>query len=406
VDSSKFLRHYANWLWSSSTQVLLVPSWSEQTLGTALVLFILADVFLTVLYARLGSGLLSYHLARGTWLLFRTLSKPFHSHRPKILSFCGPTILVLVVLVWALLLALGMALIIHPRLGTGVVSTNGPTSRDFVSALYAGGGSMSIIGDTSFAPRTAGFRLLFMLNSLMGVSVISLTLTYLMQVYNALYRRNAFAYSVHLASGETADAAELIAGLGPEGQFQSGYTAVNELAMQMTGLKETHHFYPVLFYFRFPDTAYAVSRISLVLLDTVTLIKSALDDQRYGWLKESAPVTQLWRGCLSLVKDLAETFLGDDLPHGNAPADRETREEWRRRYYAAVRRLTQAGIPTIADQGAGAENYVRLRAEWQSHIANLAPALGFELRDIDPAGSDPEVPDRRPDFRRRLHSVS
>ena len=91
--------------------MLLVPSWLEQTLGTALVLFILADVFLTVLYARLGSGLLSYHLARGTWLVFRTLSKPFHSRRPKILSFCGPSILVLVVLVWAFLLALGMALI-------------------------------------------------------------------------------------------------------------------------------------------------------------------------------------------------------------------------------------------------------------------------------------------------------
>jgi hypothetical protein len=111
-----------------------VPSWLEQTFGTALVLFILIDVFLTVLYARLGSGLLSYHLARGTWLLFRSLSKPFGSRRAKILSFCGPIILVLVVLVWALLLAVGMALLIHPRLGTGVVSTNGPTSTDFVTA--------------------------------------------------------------------------------------------------------------------------------------------------------------------------------------------------------------------------------------------------------------------------------
>jgi hypothetical protein len=383
-----------------------VPSWLEQTLGTALVLFILIDVFLTVLYARLGSGLLSYHLARGTWLVFRSVSKPFASRRPKILSFCGPIILVLVVLVWAILLALGMALIIHPRLGTGVVATDGPTSTDFVSALYAGGGSMSIVGASSFAPRTAGFRLLFMLDSLVGMSVISLTLTYLMQVYNALYRRNTFAYSVHLASAETADAAELIAGLGPEGQFSSGYTSVNELAMQMTGLKETHHFYPVLFYFRFPDPAYAVSRISLVLLDSVTLIKSALDDQRYAWLKESAPVVQLWRGCLTLVKNLAETFLEDELPHGDDQPDRETQEQWHRRFYAAVRRLNQAGIPTIADQGAGAENYVRLRAEWQSHIANLAPALGFELRDIDPAGTEPEIPDRRPDFRRRLHSVT
>jgi hypothetical protein len=56
---------------------------------------------------------------------------------------------------------------------------------------------------------------------------------------------------------------------------------------------EAHQFYPVLFYFRFHQARYSVSRISLVALDAATLIKSALDDERCGWLKESASVTQL-----------------------------------------------------------------------------------------------------------------
>jgi hypothetical protein len=45
-----------------------VPAWIEQGLGVALVLFILLDVFMTVLYARLDSGVPSYHLARVVWL--------------------------------------------------------------------------------------------------------------------------------------------------------------------------------------------------------------------------------------------------------------------------------------------------------------------------------------------------
>jgi hypothetical protein len=56
----------------------------------------------------------------------------------------------------------------------------------------------------------------------------------------------------------------------------------------MSQIKEAHHFYPVLFYFRFGEPYYSVSRSTLVTLDTVTLIKSALDDGRTAWLKESA----------------------------------------------------------------------------------------------------------------------
>jgi hypothetical protein len=382
-----------------------VPSWLEQTLGIALILFILVDVFLTVLYARLGSGLLSYQIARWTWRVFRSVSKVLGRRRAIGLSFCGPMILVLILMGWALLLTLGMALIIHPYLGSGVVATNGVTPTDFVSALYAGESSMSIVGGNNFAPATAGFRVLFMLDSLFGMSVISLTLTYLMQVYNALYRRNAFGYSLHLASAETGDAAELVAGLGPEGEFRSDYTGLAELAMQMTGLKESHHFYPVLFYFRFPDTAYAVSRITLLLLDSVTLLKSALEDEHYAWLKESAPVTQLWRGCLILTTNLAETFLPDGLPSGENRPDERTREFWRRRYHAAVRRLRQAGIRVTRDSNAGAENYIALRSHWQPHIEHLTPALGFTMEEVDPAGSDPGSAARRADFRHRLHSV-
>jgi hypothetical protein len=384
---------------------LLVPAWIEQSLGVALVLFILLDVFLTVLYARLDSGVLSYHLARVVWLFFRRVSTPFGRHRAKVLSFCGPLILVLMVFAWALLLTVGMALIIHPRLGTAVISTSVPTRTDFISALYAGGGTMSVAGANGFVPMTAPFKLLFMLNSLVGISVISLTLTYFMQVYSALNRRNSLGYSVHLASGETGDAAELIAGLGAEGHLSGGYTNISELATQIAGLKESHHFYPVLFYFRFPDPVYSVSRITLVLLDLVSLLKSGLDDEQYGWVKESAPVTQLWRGCLALDLSLAEAFLSGPAPEADQPADEQTRERWRRRYFAAVRRLAEAGIATNGDTEGGAENYVHLRERWQPHIDHLGAAGGFTPAEVDPVEPDPEVADRRPDFRRRLHTV-
>jgi hypothetical protein len=70
------------------------------------------------------------------------------------------------------------------------------------------------------------------------------------QVYSALLRRNALGPKIHLFTGETADAAALVAGLGPRGQFSAGYSNLAELATAVTSVKEAHHFYPLLFYCR------------------------------------------------------------------------------------------------------------------------------------------------------------
>ncbi len=48
---------------------------------------------------------------------------------------------------------------------------------------------------------------------------------------------------------------------------------------------------------------------TLVASDTVGLIKSALDDQKYRWLKEAGAVAQLWEASMMLVTTLENTFL-------------------------------------------------------------------------------------------------
>src|SRR3712207_5622034 len=125
-----------------------------------------------------------------------------------------------------------------------------------------------------------------------------------MQVYNALQRRNKLRLNLELSSAEKGDPAELIAGLGPEGKFDAGHSDLSEIAREVAGAKESHHFYPVLVYFRCNEPYYSMSRSTLVALDTVTLIKSALDDDEYAWLKESAAVAQLCGGSMMLVKTL------------------------------------------------------------------------------------------------------
>src|SRR5436190_10939487 len=293
----------------------------EQIAGAAVTVVVLLDIFLTVLYARAGTSLLSSVVARTIWHACRRGSQPFGATRGKVLSFCGPVILVALIFVWAAGLALGAGLIMHPHLGGGIRASQGATPTDFVSALYAGASSLSFVGAGDFKPQSGVFRALYMLNSLIGMSVMSLVLTYVMQIYNALRSRNALGLAIQTLSDNTGDAAELIAGLGPQGQFDSGFTTLSSLAFNTSAIKESHHFYPLLFYFRFAEPYYSVSQTATVLFDTVSLLKSALRDEDNGWLKESATIAQCWRAAMLLVGMLEEVFLGGQAAPLRSPAD-------------------------------------------------------------------------------------
>jgi hypothetical protein len=88
-------------------------------------------------------------------------------------------------------------------------------------------------------------------------------------------------------------------------------------------------------------------------------------------------------------------FLSGAAAHPGPPTE-EAKERWRQRYRVAVRRLQQAGIPTVEDEEAGARYYVALRTEWDGVVGQLASALAYTREEIDPAGTHPERMVRAP----------
>jgi len=340
---------------------------------------VLADVFLTVLYARAGTGIISDRLARLVWLALRRLaSDRINRH---LLSFCGPAIVVALLLTWSILLAIGAALIVHPQLGTNITSSNQGTPTDFVTAIYVAGSSLSIVGGSNFAPQSAGAKLLFLLNSLIGTSVISLTITYLMQIYGALRSRNSLCLKIHGLTGETGDAVELLAHLFAHDQLSAGYNNLSNLAAEATDAKEAHHFYPILFYFRFPEPYYSVSRSWLIALDAVSLIRSALPNEA-DWLKQSGAVTQLWTAALLLLATLNNVFLQQKA---SAEADDTDHRIWRIRFENARQRLQEAGINVTADLQRSSESYIEQRRRWDHLTRLLGSSMAYQPAEIDAA---------------------
>lgn len=348
----------------------------EQISGVALSLLFLADIFLTVLYARAGSGIFAPRWNRAVWTLLHSVARLAGRRRGTSLAFAGPLIVVSLIGFWSIGLTIGAALVIRPELGTAIRASGGETGTDFVTSLFVAGNSLSIVGGGDHTPHTVGTRLLFLLNSLIGASVLSLVLSYLVQIYSALRERNALALTIDLMTDGTGDAAVMLARLMPDGDPANVTSALGNLVGSLAATKEAHHFYPLLFYFRFEETRYAVSRFSFVLLDATTLIETALDRDRYNRLATSAPVASIRRGTRMLLETLDAHF--PTVDDRTDPAA-ETRR-LRRSYLAATQILESASITIRAD---GTEAYIAEREEWAPLVRRVAPTLGYTMSDID-----------------------
>ena len=356
-----------------------------QLLGACLIILALLDVFLTVLYARIGTGLFSPRIARGIWRVFKTVCRFFPRQRDTILSFCAPITLVAIATVWVQAIIIGTALVIWPALGTGVQARQGATQTDFVTAYYYSGDLLTTVGNGDLGARNRFFKLLSVSQSLIGMSLITLTCTYLLEIYSALNRRNAFAVSLHNETASTGDAVEKVMALGPHGDFDGARADLQNIASRLVDLYETHHFFWIVTYFRFREPYYALSRILLVAMEIVTIIRSALSEQRYSALIHCGPVNEIWNSGSHLLAHFAEVY----LPNPPSPAPPELddgREElWRRRYREVIMKLRGAGIETAEDPDAGEMQYVSMRREWDRYVRGFAKSLAHEMDEIDPA---------------------
>ncbi len=217
-------------------------------------------------------------------------------------------------------------------------------------------------------------RVLFLINSLIGASVLSLVLSYLVQVYSALRERNALALTVDLMTGGTGDAAQLLARLGPDGDFSNATSELGNLARSLAMTKEAHHFYPLLFYFRFEEPFYSVTRFCFVLLDLTTLIDTTLDRQKQSTLVRSAAVGSLQRCARLLLETLDRHFpTVDERRTESQVVDLDSS------YAIAMDILRNAGIETKTNPG----SYSRERGEWEPLTRRVGPALGYGMDEID-----------------------
>ena len=217
--------------------------------GVVLILVVLLDAFEEVVLPRRVTGhwrptRFFYHL---TWLPWSALARRIHTikKREAFLSYYGPLSLLMLLVVWALGLVAGFA-ILQWSLSSPLNVTDGPVS--FGTYLYLSGTTFFTLGLGDVTPLESTGRALAVIESGVGFGFLALVIGYLPVIYQGFSRRETNISLLDARAGSPPSGTEL---LRRHGQTMPELDLLlREWEHWSADLMETHLSYPVLCYYR------------------------------------------------------------------------------------------------------------------------------------------------------------
>lgn len=229
----------------------------------------LRDVLHEILHPS-GSGSISQRIMRAGWALFRWIGGRW----PGALPLAGPVIFVTVLVVWALMLAIGWALVYWPFLPESFrfASPLAPAAQDgFDDALYLSLTALATLGFGDITATTPWLRVLSTIQGLVGFALLTAGMSWILSLYPVLTRRRAFASRVIML-----DDASRRTGIDVAGRDAGDATRVlDELAAQLCVLRADLMLSPLSYYFHDNEPGVALPLALPMLLCTADLARDS-----------------------------------------------------------------------------------------------------------------------------------
>lgn len=236
--------------------------------GVALILLALWDATSTMVSVE-GGGPLTSRIAQGIFRMLTRLSKDPHS---AVQAKGGEAISLLVVLVWIGMLWAGWTVIFLSRHGA-VTDTATGAAAGLVDTIYFAGFGLFTLGIGDFRPASGFFQIATALSSLSGLFLVTVGISYLLSLTNAVAERRGVA--------------AVISGLGHSGEeilrtswngrdFGGLELQLPTLSDSVAHLAEQHLAKPVLHYFHSPIRHTALEPSVVALYEAVLLLRHAV----------------------------------------------------------------------------------------------------------------------------------
>ncbi len=363
----------------SSTAVL------RTILGIGVLGLVAYDVYATILHSQARPGPIAQNLNRRIWWLARKVAFRFsRPRRHRMLNAVGPLLLPALVGTFITLLIAGYALIYWPQMPGGFNVDEKARTPSWIEAIYFSGITLTTLGYGDIAPRTTTMRLVALSEASAGFISISLAVTYLLTVTNALERKRAVALSFYHQAAQGADAAGFLTHHFRRGEFPGLVSVFAAAARDLQSLLESHIEHPVIHYFHPVEVHKSLPRILFLVLEIRSIMRCCLDRDVYVDICDHPEAETLEETAQYVLRQLS-MFLNlrvgtaDELPS-------ETPEiefpRWFRRYDETMRRFGAAGIRTAADRQAGRRQYVKNRLAWERQLGAFAAFSGYDWDEI------------------------
>lgn len=225
-------------------------------IGVILIAVMLRDIFHTLFHPS-SQGPVSSRGIGVLWNVFRRLTRS----RPQHLSLAGPLSLLMIIGLWASAIAIGWALIIWPFLPGEFLLSKGmlPSNNGgFPDAMYISTVTLTTLGYGDITPTATWLRLVLPLEALIGFSLITAAISWILSVTPVLSRRRILAREVALLHGGGRWDATLRD--DTNGTMVSG--TLQSLTEQVLSARSDYEYTPITYYFRqtdrdaAPDVAY------------------------------------------------------------------------------------------------------------------------------------------------------
>src|SRR5882672_3202798 len=247
-------------------------------IGVALIIVVLWDVFETIVLPRRVTRRfrLTRAFYRSVWIPWSAIAVRLRKSKRRVLfrSFFGPLSLLALLVLWAVTLVFGFALL-HFAFGSRMGLAAGHAG--FFSDLYYSGTTFFTLGLGDITPTGPAARAITVIEASVGFGLLALVIGYFPVLYQAFSRREVNISMLDARAGTPPTAAELLR-RHQEGQsLESLDQLLQDWEMWAADLMESHLSYPVLCFFRSQHDNQSWLAALNSVLDTCSLVMVGID---------------------------------------------------------------------------------------------------------------------------------
>jgi hypothetical protein len=246
--------------------------------GGLLLLLVFWEAFETMVYPRRVSRRfrLTRFFYRVTWLPWRAIARltPVGEQREAFLSVYGPISLLALLVLWAVLLVLGFALI-HWGGGSQLVAPSGVSG--FAADLFFSGATLFTLSLGDMTPASRLGRVFTVVEAGFGIGLLAMVIGYLPSLSQAFSRREVNVTSLDARAGSPPSAGELLLRHRGPGGEEALAEQLEHWERWAAELMETHVSFPVLAYYRSQHHGQSWVAALTMILDVCALILAGIE---------------------------------------------------------------------------------------------------------------------------------